>query len=1044
MSPIFFIKRPIFALSIAILMVLVGGICVFLLPIAQFPEITPPQVQVTAGYPGASSEVVADIITTPIEEQVNGVENMMYMSSNSTNNGASSLTISFNIGTDLDIAAVDVQNRVDQAMANLPSIVQKSGVSVTKQSTTMLAVVSLYSEKDTYDSVFMGNYADIHLYDELKRVPGVGSITIFGLKEYAMRVWLDPQKMTAMGITPETVASAISKQNLQIVAGQVGALPLQDPTASTFQLTAKGRLENVDEFADIIVRSDGGAVVRIRDIGSVELGAQTYASNSTLSGKPATSMGIYQLPGANALDVTAGVKEAMARLAENFPDDLAYQMTFDTSEFVRISLVELVVTLLEAVGLVVLVIFIFLQSWRAAIIPVIAIPVSLIGAFAIMMAFGFSINTLTLLGLVLAIGLVVDDAIVVVENVERQMEKGNVSRRKATAIAMKEVTGPIIATSLVLLAVFIPASFVPGISGQLYNQFSLTIAFSVVLSTINSLSLSPALCGVLLRVKKNEERFVFFRWFNTMFEKVSDWYASLVQSLSKAWVIVLLVFCGLTVLMGYVTLHMSTGFVPEEDQGYFFVSFEGPPSMSLSRTDDAAKELTEIMMAQPGIQDVVVITGVDFLSGFTAKTSSGMAIPILTNWEDRTTDELSVWGIMASLRSKFHAVQKVQSTVLNAPAIMGLGSTGGFAFQIRDLNAQGAQALGKVTDDFIERIDGLDEIAFAMSSFSSDAPMYHLDIDRTKAKMLNIDLSTLFDVLQYNLASVYINDFNKYGKVYQVIVQAEGSSRRTPQDIGNLEVMNTFGEAVPLSALVEVQAVLGSENLSHYNMYTSAQVIGSSSPGFSSGDSIKAIRAEVAHLPQGYDFLWTDVVYQQIAAIKAIPIIFGLAILVVFLFLSAQYESWTIPFMILLTAPLAILGAVLALKVRSLDLDIYGQIGLILLIGLASKNAILIVEFAKKNRESGMGIVESAMNAAKLRLRPILMTALAFILGVVPLVIATGAGENSRHSIGTTVFGGMIAATFLSLVFVPIFYIMIESMREKFGFTSVIDDEDLG
>ena len=1024
-------------------MVLVGGICIYLLPVAQFPQITPPQVQVTAGYPGASSEVVSDIITTPIEEQVNGVENMMYMSSNSTNNGASSLTISFNIGTDLDIAAVDVQNRVDQAMANLPSIVQKSGVSVTKQSTTMLAVVSLYSENGTYDSVFMGNYADIHLYDELKRVPGVGSITIFGLKEYAMRVWLDPQKMTAMGITPETVASAISKQNLQIVAGQVGALPLADPTSSTYQLTAKGRLEDVEEFADIIVRSDDGAIVRIRDIGSVELGARTYASNSTLSGNPATSMGIYQLPGANALDVTAGVKEAMSRLAENFPDDLQYQMTFDTSEFVRISLIELVVTLLEAVGLVVLVIFIFLQSWRAAIIPVIAIPVSLIGAFAIMMAFGFSINTLTLLGLVLAIGLVVDDAIVVVENVERQMEKGNVSRKKATAIAMQEVTGPIIATSLVLLAVFIPASFVPGISGQLYNQFSLTIAFSVILSAVNSLSLSPALCGVLLRVKKSEERFVFFRWFNTMFDKASDWYASLVKSLSKVWVIVLLVFCGLTVLMGYVTLSMSTGFVPEEDQGYFFVSFEGPPSMSLSRTDDAAQELTEIMMAQEGIKDVVVITGVDFLSGFTAKTSSGMAIPILTNWEERTTDELSVWGIMDSLRAKFHAVQSVQSTVLNAPAIMGLGSTGGFAFQIRDLNSQGAQALGKVTDDFVARIDGLDEIGFAMSSFSSDAPMYHLDIDRTKAKMLNVDLSTLFDVLQYNLASVYVNDFNKYGKVYQVIVQAEGGSRRTPQDIGNLEVMNMLGESIPLSEVVEVKAVLGSDNLSHYNMYTSAQIIGMSSAGYSSGDSIKAIWNEVKNLPQGYDFLWTDVVYQQIAAIKAIPIIFGLAILVVFLFLSAQYESWTIPFMILLTAPLAILGAVLALKVRSLDLDIYGQIGLILLIGLASKNAILIVEFAKKNRESGMGIVESAMNAAKLRLRPILMTALAFILGVVPLVIATGAGENSRHSIGTTVFGGMIAATFLSLVFVPIFYIMIESMREKLGFTSVVDEEDL-
>ena len=1024
-------------------MVLVGGICIFLLPVAQFPEVTPPQVQITSGYPGASSQVVSDIITTPIEEQVNGVENMMYMSSNSTNNGASSITISFNIGTDLDMAAVDVQNRVDQAMAVMPDIVQRAGISVTKQSTTMLAIVSLFSNSNTYDSVFMGNYADIHLYDELKRVPGVGSITIFGLKEYAMRVWLDPLKMSKMGISPEMISSAISKQNIQIVAGQVGSLPLNNPTAHTIQLSAKGRLADVDEFESIIIRSEGGAIVRLRDIARVELGAQTYDSNSTLNGNPSTSMGIYQLPGANALTVTAGVKAAMKRLSKNFPTDLKYQMTFDTSEFVRISLIELVVTLLEAIGLVVLVIFVFLQSWRAALIPIVAIPVSLIGTFAIMMAFGFSINTLTLLGLVLAIGLVVDDAIVVVENVERQLEKGNVSVRKATAIAMREVTGPIVATSLVLLAVFIPASFVPGISGQLYNQFSLTIAFSVILSSINSLSLSPALCGVLLRVRKDEDRWAFFRWFNRVFDRAGDLYAVSVQKLSKIWMLVLVVFGVLIFITGYVALHMPTGFVPEEDQGYFFVGFSGSPGRSLATTDEASEELIEIMLAQEGIADVVVITGVDFLSGFTANAASGLAIPILTNWNDRTTEELSVWGIMDSLREKFAAVQPVAVQVFNAPAISGLGKTGGFAFQIRDLNAQGATALGKVTGEFIERISALDEISFAMSTFSSNTPMYYLEIDRTKASALGVDLSSLFDVLQYNLASVYVNDFNKYGKVYQVIVQAEGGSRRTAQDIGNLEVLNAAGDAIPLSELVEIQAELGSENLAHYNMYTSAQVMGASTPGFSSGESIKAIWEEVKNLPQGFDFLWTDIVYQQIEAIKAIPIIFGLAILIVFLFLAAQYESWTIPFMILLTAPLAILGAILALKMRSLDLDIYGQIGLILLIGLASKNAILIVEFAKKNRESGMSIIDSATQAAKLRLRPILMTAFAFILGVMPLLIANGAGANSRHSIGTTVFGGMLAATFLSLVFVPVFYIVIESLREKFGFTNVIDEEEL-
>jgi len=1030
-------------MCIAILMVVVGSICIYLLPVAQFPQITPPQVQVTTGYPGASSQVVADIITTPIEEQVNGVENMMYMSSNSTNNGASSVTVSFEIGTDLDIAAVDVQNRVDQAMAVLPNIVQKSGVSVKKQSTTMLAVVSLYSENNTYDSVYMGNYADIHLYDELQRVPGVGSITIFGLKEYAMRIWLDPSKMSAMGISAKNVATAISEQNVQIVAGQLGAQPLVESTSFTYQLTAKGRLKDVADFENIIVRSSGTALVRVKDVGRVELGAQNYATNGTLNGKPAASLGIYQLPGANALDVTNGVKETMARLSENFPDDLQYRMTFDTTEFVRISLNELMITLLEAIALVVLVIFIFLQSWRAALIPVIAIPVSLVGAFAIMQAFGFSINTLTLLGLVLAIGLVVDDAIVVVENVERQMAKGDVSRRQATATAMREVTGPIIATTLVLLAVFIPASFVPGISGQLYNQFSLTIAFSVVLSSVNSLSLSPALCAVLLRVTHQDKRFAPFRWFNTMFDKVSDWYASTVKVLSRVWVIVLLIFATLTVYMGYSALHMPTGFVPEEDQGYFFISFNGPPSMSLDRTDEAAKEITEIMMAQPGIEEVLLVTGVDFLSGFIAKSNYALVIPILTNWDERKTEELSVWGIMDSLREKFKAVETVDATILNAPSISGLGSTGGFAFQIRDLNAQGTQALGDTAMEFIGKVNALEEVEFAMSPFSSDTPMYHLDIDRVKAKSLGVELSSLFEVLQYNLASVYVNDFNKFGKVYQVIIQSESGNRRTAEDVGELEVLNASGQSIPLSELVEVQAILGSENQPHYNMYTSAQVIGASAPGYSSGESIKAIWQLVEELPQGFDFLWTDVIYQQIAAMKAIPFIFGLAILVVFLFLAAQYESWTMPFMILLTAPLAILGAVLALKIRSLDLDIYGQIGLILLIGLASKNAILIVEFAKKNRESGMSIIDSAMNAAKLRLRPILMTAFAFILGVVPLVFASGAGAMSRHSIGTTVFGGMVAATFLSLVFVPIFYIVIETLREKLGFTDSDVNEEL-
>ncbi|MBC22504.1 MAG: hydrophobe/amphiphile efflux-1 family RND transporter [Phycisphaerae bacterium] len=942
------------------------------------------------------------------------------------------------------MAAVDVQNRVDRASSKLPSEVQRSGVTVNKQSNTLLAVVSLLSPGNTYDSVFMGNYADIHIYNDLLRVPGVGSITIFGLMEYSMRVWMDPSRMVNMGITPEEVVTAIQEQNIQVVAGQLGAPPLDDPTAFTYQLTAQGRLEQVEQFEDIIVRrGDDGSIVRVRDVAEVNLGAESYTSSNSLNGKPATCMGIYQLPGASALDVTNGIKAQMESLSKNFPDDLEYLMTFDTTEFIKVSLVELVVTLLEAIGLVVLVIFVFLQNWRAAIIPVIAIPVSLVGTFAIMESFGFSINTLTLLGLVLAIGLVVDDAIVVVENVERQLAKGDVSRKKAAATAMREVTGPIVATTLVLLAVFIPASFVPGISGQLYNQFALTIAFSVILSSINSLSLSPALCSVLLKVTKEEDRFVLFRWFNTAFDKFGDFYSRIVKTLAKVWYVVLLGFLGLFFITAIEFLNIPTGFVPEEDQGYFFISFSGPPAASLERTEAAADALTQIVVDHPGVENVITVTGLNFLSGFISESNSGLLIPVLKNWDERTTEELSVWGIMASLREQCATVESVTTTILNAPAIQGLGSTGGFALQIRDLNAQGPAALAQATDEFIQKIDSLEPIGFAMSTFNNDIPMYYLDIDRTKAKVLDVQLSNLFDVLQYNLASYYVNDFNKYGQVYQVNVQAMGNDRMTPEDIGRLEVINGQGEMVPLAELVEVKAVTGADNIPHYNLYTTAQVIGASAAGYSSGQSIAAISEIASELPNGFDFLWTDIVYQQIEAAKAIPFIFGMAIVAVFLFLAAQYESWTLPFMILLTAPLAMLGAILALKIRSLDLNIYGQIGLILLIGLAAKNAILIVEFAKANRDSGMGIVESAMNAAKLRLRPILMTALAFIMGVVPLVFASGAGAASRHSIGTTVFGGMIAATFLSLLVVPVFYVMIESMREKLGFHDPDLDEEL-
>ena len=1031
-----FIHRPILACSVALLMLLVGSVSIITLPVSQYPDIVPGTVQVTASYPGADAETTARVITQPLEQQINGVEGMIYMSSNSTSNGSSSITVTFDIGYDLNIAAVDVQNRVQTAEAQLPSETQQAGVSVVKQSADIAIIISLKSTEGAYDNTFLGNYAQINVVDPLTRVPGVGSITIFGLKNYSIRIWLDPEKMAALGLTMTDVTSAVTDQNKDIAAGNIGQPPVLGQPSVQYQVTTLGQLQDASEFEDIVVRANNdGSVVRISDIGRAELGAQDYSTTTTLNQKPTATMAIYQLPGANAMQVASGIQATMKSLEQSFPEGMEWETTFNITDFVSASLEELVITLLEAILLVVLVVFIFLQNWRATLIPIIAIPVSLIATFAVLAAFDFSINLLTLLGLVLAVGLVVDDAIVVVENVERQFEDGETNPKRAAEKAMSEVAGPIIATSLVLMAVFIPAAFMPGISGKLYNQFALTIAFSVAMSTINSLTLSPALAACMLKPRSGPPQFFFYRWFNNFFDWFIALYGSVIKKLAKLWWLVLAGFAGLTVLTIYMTLERPLGFVPEEDQGWYFTIFELPAGASLDRTQAVVTAATEIILKNPSVESVIQVNGVDFLETINVP-NFGFAIAVLKPWDERSEPEQQIPGIISVIKKDLDAhIEGAAVISFNAPPIPGLGSTGGFQFQIEDIGSKGPTALYEITQSFLAKANEQPAIGKAFTDYEIDYPQLYLDIDRERAEILGVDVGTLFTTIQGYLSSIYVNNFNKYGQVYQVKVMAEGSARSEPEDLARLRVVSDRGLSVPFSELMDIRNTTGPINIPRYNLYGSAQVIGGPAPGYSGGQAITALKKleDEVLIPAGFGGEWTGLVYQQLIAGSYAPMIFVLGLIIVFLILSSLYESWAMPFMILLAVPLAVLGAISALAIRELPLDIYGQIGLLMLIGLAAKNAILIVEFARSLRIKGRSIIEAAVEAAKLRLRPILMTALAFILGVMPLVFASGAGAGSRHSIGTTVFGGMLASTVLSLLIVPILYVVIQWIRERFG-----------
>jgi len=1029
----FFITRPIFAAAIALMMILAGVIAMLMLPISQYPDLVPGQVQVSTQYIGASSDVVAKTVTTPLEEQLNGAEGMIYMSSNSTNNGDSIITMTFDVGYNQNFAQMEALTRSNQALSQLPPEVNQVGLTITKQSTNLVLSMNLKSPNGTLDGDFMQNYADIHLTDPLSRIEGVASINNFALRKYAMRIWLDTERLANMGMTAMDVEDALREQNNQVAAGKLGQPPVPAGQSFIFQLNVLGRLETPEQFEDIIIRANSdGTVVRLKDVARVELGGEDYTWSVDSNGEPTAILAIYQLANANSITISNEIKATMDELSKHFPDDLEWAVAYESAAYIKESTKEVVITLVEAILLVILVVYIFLQNFRSTLIPTIAIPVSLIGTFVFMQAFGFSINTLTLLGLVVAVALVVDDAIVVVENVNRHLDAAgdaDVDMQEITEKAMAEVRGPIIATSLVLMAVFVPVAFIPGMTGMLYNQFALTIAIAVGLSTFNSLTLSPALAAILLRPERGEKN-RFARGFNNAFDKLSSGSARLVEVLSKAWLLVLLAFIGLCFLTVMLFKLVPAAFVPDEDQGYFVIITKLPSGASLQRSQAVADQVSKIAMNTPGVNIVQSIPGYNFVDSIQDTSSVGSLI-MLKSFDERQTPETHAFAIIKSIQAEVSKIPDAMIVVANAPSIPGLGATGGFNFEIQDLNSQGPKELAKVAKIIVTEANKRPELAGVYTTFDPEVPQRFLDIDREKVKTRGVSLSDVFSTLQINLGSLYVNQFNQFGRIYRVYLQAEQDARLHEDDISRLHVRNNTGEMIPLSAFVTIKSIVGPYNSPHYNQYASVQVNGGAAPGYSSGQANAAME-QVAkeHLPEGYGHEWTNMVYQQKKAGNMAPIVFAMSLIFVFLVLAAQYESWSMPLMILLAIPLGLLGAIAALALRDMSLDVYGQIGLVMLIGLVAKNSIFIVEFAKEQHDAGMGILESATEALRIRLRPILMTAVAFIVGLFPLVVASGAGANSRQSLGTAIVGGLALATVL-IVFVPIFFVVIKRFTER-------------
>ncbi len=1027
----FFIDRPIFAAVVSIVITLAGLAAMKSLPVAQYPQILPPQVQVTTNYPGASAQVIAETVAAPLEQQINGVEGMIYQLSTSAGSGSMNLSVYFQVGRDPDQATIDVNNRVQAALSKLPEEVRRQGVTVMKKSSDILQMVTMFSPDDSKTPLEISNYALINVIDEIKRLPGVGDVTQFGAKDYSMRVWLRPDKLAQYGLTPTDVVNAIREQNSQFAAGSFGQEPLNEPQAFTYTVTTQGRLVDPKEFERIILRSDdSGASLTLGDIARVELGAQDYSLVTSLNGQRNASFGIYPQPGANALDTAQAVRDTMARLSERFPDGIEYKIPYDTTVFVEVSIEEVIHTFFEALALVVLVVFIFLQNWRATLIPVLAIPVSLVGTFAGMYLLGFSINLLTLFGLVLAIGIVVDDAIVVIENVERVMRTEKISAREAAIKAMEEVTGPIIAIVLVLCAVFVPVGFLGGLSGEMYKQFAITIAVSVVISGIVALTLSPALCALLLK-DEHKEPIAPFRVFNRAFDRMTEGYGAGVTFFLKRSLVGLLLFGGMIALTVGLFSRVPTSLVPDEDQGYVLNAYFLPPAASLSRTEALTSDFDKKLMAHPATRDVVTFAGMDILSN-SNRTNAAVTFVPLKDWKERTTPELDARNLTRTFMAMGMQEKDGMMASFNPPPITGMSTTGGFEAFIQNRSGATAQQMAAKVQEFLAAAAKRPELAGMQTTFAANVPQYFVDLDRTKTRALGVAVNDVFTAMQSTFGSYYVNDFNLFGRTWKVSLQSEAEFRRKPQDLSQVYVRSNTGDLIPLSSLIKVERILGPETFTRFNVYPAAKILGGPAPGYSSGQAIAAIQ-EVAAEVLGSDYTvgWIGSAYQELASQGSGTIAFVFGLIMVFLILAAQYERWSLPLAVVTAVPFAVFGAILAVWLRGIQNDLYFQVGLITLIGLAAKNAILIIEFAVMLREEGKGIFESALEAAKLRFRPIVMTSLAFILGCVPLAISSGAGSASRHSIGTGVIGGMLAATLLAIFLIPMFYLWVESFSAK-------------
>lgn len=1030
----FFIKRPVFTTVCSLIVLLIGIISIPTLPIAQYPDISPKQVNVTATYIGADAQTVEDSVTTILEREINGVQGMRYMTSSSSNNGTSTITVTFDPTRDQDVAAVDVQNRISVAEPQLPDEVLQTGVTVRKQSSSILLGIGLYSENEEYDSVFLSNYADLYIVDALKRIEGVDTIRIFGERKYAMRLWLDPNRLASRNLTAEDVITALNEQNIQTSAGRIGQQPVPEEQRYQIDLRAVSRLRDAAEFENLVVATGAdGSLVELKDVGRVELGAENYDTFLRFRGEDAVGLGVYQIPGSNALEVAQGVKQAMEEIAANFPPGMQYAIGFDTTDFVQQSLWEVLITLIQAILLVILIIFVFLQDWRTTLIPSITIPVALIGTFGFVKIFGFSINSLTLFGLILASGMVVDDAIVVVEDIASKIQKDGMKPRVAALTSMRELTGAVIATSLVLMAVFIPVAFFPGTTGALYRQFALTIAFAIAVSTFLALTLTPTLSALLLRRQVTYQGWIgrIFGVFNRFLDWLQERYGQILNQLIRLRVFVLAGFVALLVLTGWMYTQVPSAFLPDEDQGYFINIIQGPEGVGLNYTSDVMRQVEEVLLAQPEVLATFAVGGFGF-SGNTA--NNAVVFCTLIPWSERDASQ-TAQAVIDRVRGPLMQITDARVLPVNPPPIQGLGSFGGFQFQLQD--QRGIFTL----DQLVQNMGGLlgaanqhPDLQAVFSTYAASTPQMEIEVNRRRAKSLGVEINDIFSTLQTYLGSRYVNDFNLGRRTYRVYIQADQQFRSNPENISQLYVRSNTGQMVQLSNLVTITPITGAQTINHYNLFRSIEINGGAAPGASSGQAIQAMQQVSAEvLPPGMGYEWSGTSLEELESGGQAPIIFGLGLVFVFLVLAAQYESYVDPTIIMLSVPLAILGALVAQSLRGLPNDVYCQIGLVMLIGLASKNAILIVEFANQLREQGLPITRAALEASKQRLRPILMTAISTLVGIFPLVVAVGAGSGSRRSLGTAVFGGMLVATFLSLFVVPILYIVIKTLIDRFS-----------